>query len=382
MVDICRVDSYSMLMKNNIKGIILRLKDYVFQILAALLFSASLLFVYIQINQYLSLNSQKFRKEFLALNNYELISADTASLAVRLNLLSSVDYIKCIRGYYRNMPFYVSTMECDKELFTKEIIIQQTEMPDLKIFFTIGLSRQMSSVIILSIVFQALFFVIILSLGFYFLNAKEKYQKQFYERALKTAHDIRSPISALNVVAKSIESVVSQKQLKVLNSATERINAIADDLLVDFRSKGRNGNVVLNNILKDLINEKSEVMNSLEFSFSNSEDIIYPETVSKDILRITSNLINNAVEAGARRVDVSLVKREAKLVLTVRDNGSGIAPQNFGLLFSEGASFGKNNGNGIGLYQAKKIIESHKGSIDIASKQNEFTEVVIILPIG
>ncbi len=369
-------------MKSFVESVFKQFKDYVFVVLAAILLIASLVFIYIQINQYLNLNSQKFHKEFLVINNYELINSDTASLSVRLNLLSSVDYIKCIRGYYKGLVFYESAVECPESFFSKKISVEPKEVPDLKINFTIGLSRQLSSVVILSIVFQALFFLVILWLGFYFIKSRQKFETLLYERALKTAHDIRSPLQALNIVSKSLEGLIKDKQLNVLNSASSRINDIANDLLQEFRVQRMSGQILLTKEIESLIEEKKVAYTQIEFVGQVEGNILYSNNKSKEIVRIVSNLINNSIEARANTITIILKKSDTKIYILIKDDGVGISSDNLTKIFQQGVTFGKEKGTGIGLFQAKKTIESYGGSIRIVSEQNKFTEIDITLPLN
>jgi signal transduction histidine kinase len=98
------------------------------------------------------------------------------------------------------------------------------------------------------------------------------------------------------------------------------------------------------------------------------------------------NIIRNAVEAlnDNGKIQVTLrysYESDQSVAIEVTDNGSGIdeadMPHIFNPFFTR-----KNYGTGLGLSLVKKIIDIHQGTIDIFSKKNEGTKVLIILPVG
>ena len=69
------------------------------------------------------------------------------------------------------------------------------------------------------------------------------------------------------------------------------------------------------------------------------------------------------------------------MVVEIKDNGSGIDAEDMPHIFNPFFTR-KNYGTGLGLSLVKKIIDIHQGMIDIFSKKNEGTKVLIILPLG
>jgi signal transduction histidine kinase len=98
------------------------------------------------------------------------------------------------------------------------------------------------------------------------------------------------------------------------------------------------------------------------------------------------NIIRNAVEASNDNGKIQVTLRytyesDQSVAIEVTDNGNGIdeidMPHIFNPFFTR-----KNYGTGLGLSLVKKIIDIHQGTIDIFSKKNEGTKVLIILPVG
>jgi len=70
---------------------------------------------------------------------------------------------------------------------------------------------------------------------------------------------------------------------------------------------------------------------------------------------------------------------DGKIVLTISDNGCGIAPAIENSIF-ELLRTSKEDGMGIGLWLSKTIIESHSGTIDFISSSDTGTTFKVTLP--
>jgi len=100
-----------------------------------------------------------------------------------------------------------------------------------------------------------------------------------------------------------------------------------------------------------------------------------PDLLSQVIV----NLIQNAhkhTENGKVALDASC--GDGKITVTVRDDGSGIAPELLPRVFERGVSDG--GGKGLGLDFCKTVVESHGGAIWIESNPGKGTVVYFTLP--
>ena len=223
--------------------------------------------------------------------------------------------------------------------------------------------------------------------------------------AKQVAHDIRSPLAALNLVSSSLINVPEEKRLMIRN-AIQRINDIANDLL----SKSKQNSISLNEtsmnqyqgpnhylepillpaLVDSLISEKriqfrDQINIRIEADFKNSFGA-FINANSKELMRLLSNLINNSIEAFPNKkgdVTISVRTQQNKVQLLVKDNGKGIPPEVLVKLGTAGVTHGKEgtqSGSGIGVYHAKKTIESFGGEFTISSQLNVGTSFDIYLP--
>ena len=106
--------------------------------------------------------------------------------------------------------------------------------------------------------------------------------------------------------------------------------------------------------------------------------------------RCLSSLIDNAVESLERKnkerhkkIQITAARKSAdknSVVITVRDNGLGVAKEIQGKLFDPFVTDAKINGNGLGATISKQIAESHGGDISFSSVPGKGSDFNIELP--
>ena len=115
------------------------------------------------------------------------------------------------------------------------------------------------------------------------------------------------------------------------------------------------------------------------------------EVDSRGIHRILLNLLNNAVDAvmqchgesgnGLINVSLYLENQGQTMVLKVKDNGSGIPPENLKKVFEMFFSGKGESGSGLGLAVSKRIVENHRGTISVENQKDKGADFVVKLPI-
>jgi len=109
-----------------------------------------------------------------------------------------------------------------------------------------------------------------------------------------------------------------------------------------------------------------------------------------EMMQVVSNLIMNAIYAMPAGGILSISVEDAAespdgIVLTVQDNGVGIAESDLPRVFEAFFTTHSTVGTGIGLFVAKQFVEGHGGQIEIKSRQDwedHGTTVRISLPIS
>jgi putative PEP-CTERM system histidine kinase len=103
----------------------------------------------------------------------------------------------------------------------------------------------------------------------------------------------------------------------------------------------------------------------------------------EQMVKVVTNLVLNAREAvlPAGEVRIETAQHTGWVVLTVSDNGCGMAPEFLSRSLFRPFQTTKKNGLGIGLFQSKMIVEAHKGKVQVESQPGKGTTFRIILPL-
>jgi signal transduction histidine kinase len=103
-------------------------------------------------------------------------------------------------------------------------------------------------------------------------------------------------------------------------------------------------------------------------------------------VRVIENLLANALDALAGQDGGEVVlqwgPREGGVEISVSDNGKGISRKVLKRIFDPFFTHGKAKGTGLGMATVKKIVEEHRGTIEVLSEEGEGTQVVLFLPAG
>lgn len=208
--------------------------------------------------------------------------------------------------------------------------------------------------------------------------------------SLKLAHDIRSPLSVLNLIYNRLESTETEVN-ELYTQAIGRINDIANELL---NPPTKTTSTELNKAVQKILTEKKTLVknSSLEWNLELSNDQIICEIDSVELERIISNLLNNSIEAVEKStkiqktIEVSTNKSTHQCLLKIRDNGCGISESHLKIIgskrFSSGKEYSTSGGSGIGLYSANEYLKQIHGSLEVKSVLNEYTEVIIKVPLS
>lgn len=103
-----------------------------------------------------------------------------------------------------------------------------------------------------------------------------------------------------------------------------------------------------------------------------------------DLETVFATILDNAFEAVgvAGRILIEGSKTGDALEILFKDNGPGIPQEVLSTLLRERITFGKPNGNGIGLTHAKEVLERAGGSIGIKSSLGQGATVAVTIPLS
>jgi signal transduction histidine kinase len=213
-------------------------------------------------------------------------------------------------------------------------------------------------------------------------------------QARQVAHDIRSPVAALEVASEDAANLPEETR-RLIRSAIGRIHGIADSLLDRQRALAPESEpavspLLLANLIEPVIGEKrlqfrAQARVKIELSLGETSRGLTAAVESVEFQRLLSNLVNNAVEAFDEHggtVTVSLSANEGRALIKVRDDGKGISPDILSKLGRRGETHGKASGTGLGLFHARTKVESWGGTLELSSELGKGTTAALALPLA
>ena len=190
----------------------------------------------------------------------------------------------------------------------------------------------------------------------------------------------------LEIINNCYKITTLKKSIENINDATGKVSKIVyalksyshfqssdKKIQVDIRIGIENVLTLYNNLIKQGV----EVIRNFE---NVPEIFVFPD----DLNQVWTNIIQNAIYAMKNRgiLTISIFKENEFVVVSIKDNGSGIPDEIKEKIFS--AFFTtkpQGEGSGLGLHIVKKIIDKHNGMIKLSSNIDEGTEFKIFLPI-
>jgi signal transduction histidine kinase len=217
------------------------------------------------------------------------------------------------------------------------------------------------------------------------LKVHDKIQKEFIDIA---AHELRTPIQPIlglsQVLQSKIKNSIEDQQLldtivrnaKRLQQLTENIldvTKIESNSLELYKEKFNLSETVLD-LMTDCKSQFKEYDYSIRLELlSKEEEDVFVEADKSRIGQVISNLLNNAIkftkEGGItinvvkkRTEDGKYNRQQEEAIVSIKDTGTGIAPEIMPRLFKKFATK-SDKGTGLGLFLSKSIVEAHGGKI-------------------
>lgn len=188
------------------------------------------------------------------------------------------------------------------------------------------------------------------------------------------AHQWRQPINALNLVLMNISDAYQYNELteefltKQVNKGerlVETMSGTIDDFRNFFKPETRQESFEINNSVQDVINivEASCRNNNIHIEILDSPTIKilgFPGQYRQALLNIIGNAKDALVERHIAngKITIQLSQQNHKAVITIGDNAGGIDAHILNKIFDPYFTT-RPQGNGIGLYMTKMIIENN-----------------------
>lgn len=205
------------------------------------------------------------------------------------------------------------------------------------------------------------------------------------------AHEIRNPLTGMKMITQLLESEYDEDDLDkreplgIIQKEINRLEGIVGNLL-DFAKPGKFKivEICLKKVLDDchaLIKNQLRKQN-IAYSLECASDQARIKGDPDQIKQVFINIMTNAIQAQSNggKLAVKIYKREDLLITEFRDSGLGIAQDKMRNIFNPFMTT-KEDGTGLGLSMAQRIVEEHGGRIEVQSEVGEGSTFSVCLPL-
>lgn len=204
--------------------------------------------------------------------------------------------------------------------------------------------------------------------------------------AAGVAHEIRNPLTTLRgfLQLQQESKKLALSHVALMLSELDRINLIVGEFLILAKPQAtRFVTKDLRDVLQDVIAlmNSEALLHNIEFRVSLTEEGCLISCEENQLKQVFINLIKNAIEAmpSGGRIHIHITHKREHITIAITDEGMGIPEE---MISKIGDPFftGKETGTGLGIMVTQRIINSHRGTMEIKSQVNVGTTINLMLP--
>jgi signal transduction histidine kinase len=204
-------------------------------------------------------------------------------------------------------------------------------------------------------------------------------------------HDIKNPMSTLRLYAQVIKKrsgneEASRMAEEIIRQVDRFVNMTQEILdfsrgISEIHLQDTDVGVLMDTALRfieqDLNKRKVTLERKLSYTGACLLDL-------DKMVRVFYNLATNAADAMPHggTLTVCTEQQDGHLVISFTDTGEGISEEIKAKIFEPFVTFGKKHGTGLGLSIVKKIVQDHKGTIQVATEKDKGTTFTLNIPLG
>ncbi|MFD2145419.1 CheR family methyltransferase [Mucilaginibacter antarcticus] len=207
------------------------------------------------------------------------------------------------------------------------------------------------------------------------------------------SHDLLAPlanietsIGVMNLI--KITDPGLSKFITIINSSVKKFRTLINDISVIARIEGDMHSLEMVNLEEIIANVEWSLESRIKQTgaiITKSLDVKQVLFSKKNLRSILFNLVANAIKftnGSSPLIHIATIKNANNIIISVNDNGIGIAENQVDIIFSMYGRVNKEmEGQGIGLYLAKKIIDAANGDMTVESKIGQGSTFSIFLPL-
>lgn len=212
------------------------------------------------------------------------------------------------------------------------------------------------------------------------------------------SHELKTPLSTLKLAVEGLmkkcqkeeKSFGQFKYIKLIDKELDHLKSLINELLDISRIETgkmvfRIEKVEISSLIKSVMEKMKLIAEKRKLTFKKPQRFL----VMADLYRLEQvlvNLIANAIKCSPDKseIAISVKKQKNKVVVSVKDRGTGIPKEKLPFIFDKFYQVKKQSptGFGLGLYISREIIEQHKGKIWAESKLGSGSSFFFSLPLA
>lgn len=277
--------------------------------------------------------------------------------------------------------------------------------PDNIVIVKIKNENQVSEFIFNRILITIIGLVLLLAamiIGFFMLvqdvARKKNIEKMKADFVANVTHELKTPLTSINMFADSIvmDRVQKEKDLKkyatIIVKESEKLKRMINNILDFSRKESDKLNIQtsltsISTLIHEIMDEMNYWLEIHGFEVIQNLDHSLKANIDKEGLKqVLSNLLTNAIKYSPdkKQVEVRSYATDSKICIAVSDQGIGIPEENVSKIFDKFYRVSDSDnqgisGTGLGLTVSKDIVEAHGGVISVKSKMNKGTTFTIEL---
>ncbi|MCI0915011.1 KinB sensor domain-containing domain [Pseudomonas putida] len=226
-------------------------------------------------------------------------------------------------------------------------------------------------------------------------RAFERVRSEF---VLRASHELRTPVTGMHMAFGLLRERVKfppqareNDLMETISEEMQRLTQLINDLLNFSRYQSGLQKLELAPCAIDELLERAQARFSEQASVKQIELIKALEPplprIQADIAqldRVLDNLLHNAIRhtGSGGRIRLHARRHAERVIISVEDNGEGIAYGQQGRIFEPFVQVGrKKGGAGLGLALCKEIVQLHGGRMGVFSRPGQGTQFYMALPV-
>lgn len=334
--------------------------------------------------------SQFYLNDYIS---YQLgLSGIDATFTYSLFARDSTEYLSSVKQHPRNGDVLTYPIKLEgylPDLLKKEVILE-LGFQDLNKYFM----GQLKGLTIPGTLFLVAIIIVVIWVlrSFYWQSSIITTTNDFINNL---THELKTPVFSIGLASKILEESISEEKkpvVELIRRETDRLKRHIDKVL-ELASL-ESGNKLMHFKTLDFRPELLRICEDfallaqhekIDFGFELEEGSYFIRAERFHLENVIANLLENAKKySDDPVVRLRAYVQKGKLVITISDNGQGIAAQDMKKIFRKyyrvkNGDVHKVKGYGLGLAYVQKIMKLHRGKITVESKLGEGTTFILSL---